>query len=66
MDGAKETRPARSLSPFLAGVQAGWIGVFAMLAWLGVSAAWQQRSFWTAENLMASLFYGDDALQRRI
>jgi hypothetical protein len=34
------------------------VGVLLMLAWLGISAAWQQRSFWTAENLMASAFYG--------
>lgn len=33
-----------------------------MLAWLGASAAWQQRSFWTAENLMASAFYGAGAI----
>jgi hypothetical protein len=35
-----------------------------MLAWLGVSAAWQRRSFWTSENLMASAFYGDSAIRR--
>jgi hypothetical protein len=34
-----------------------------MLAWLGVSATWQRRSFWTAENLLASAFYGDDAIR---
>jgi len=62
MDGAKETGHARALAAFLAGVQAGWVGVFAMLLWLGVSAAWQQRSFWTAENLMASLFWGNNAI----
>jgi hypothetical protein len=42
----------------LAGLQAGMVGALLMLAWLGVSAVWQQRSFWTAENLMASAFYG--------
>jgi hypothetical protein len=35
-----------------------------MLAWMGVSAVWQRRSFWTAENLMASVFYGDAAIRR--
>ena len=39
------------------------LGVLWMLAWLGVSAAWQQRSFWTAENLMASVFYGANAIR---
>ena len=34
-----------------------------MLAWLGISATWQRRSFWTAENLMASAFYGDNAIR---
>ena len=34
-----------------------------MLAWLGISATWQRRSFWTAENLFASAFYGDNAIR---
>jgi hypothetical protein len=34
------------------------LGVLWMLAWLGISATWQQRSFWTPENLMASSFFG--------
>lgn len=34
-----------------------------MLAWLGLSASWQRRSFWTAENLLASVFYGDSAIR---
>jgi hypothetical protein len=50
--------PAGAWESVLAGLQAGLVGVLLMLAWLGVSAAWQQRSFWTAENLMASAFYG--------
>jgi hypothetical protein len=62
MGGATETRRAGPLSSFLAGLQAGMTGVLAMLAWLGVSAAWQQRSFWTSENLMASLVYGNRAI----
>ncbi len=39
------------------------VGVLWMLAWLGVSATWQRRSFWTAENLFASAFYGDSAVR---
>jgi len=57
-----DTRRAGALSWFLAGLQSGMQGVLAMLAWLGISAAWQQRSFWTSENLMASLFYGNRAI----
>ncbi len=63
MDGARETRQAGALSSLLAGLQAGMLGVLAMLAWLGVSAEWQRRSFWTSENLMASVFYGNQAIR---
>jgi len=56
--------PANSLVlPMLAGLQAGMLGVFWMLAWLGISAKWQLRSFWTAENLMASVFYGERSIR---
>jgi hypothetical protein len=34
-----------------------------MLAWFGLAAKWQRRSFWTAENLMSSVFYGDGAIR---
>jgi hypothetical protein len=62
MESAKPIPHAKALPSFLAGLQAGWLGVFAMLVWLGLSAAWQQRSFWTAENLMASVFWGTGAI----
>lgn len=39
------------------------LGACWMLLWLGVSDVWQQRSFWTAENLMASAFYGEGAIR---
>ena len=48
---------------FLAGLQGGMLGVCWMLVWLGISAEWQRRSFWTAENLMASAFYGGSAIR---
>jgi hypothetical protein len=54
--------PAGALESLLAGMQAGMVGVLLMLAWLGLSAVWQQRSFWTAENLMASAFYGPGSI----
>src|SRR5271165_3227025 len=44
------------LATFLAGLEGGTVGVLWMLAWLGVSSVWQQRSFWAAENLMATAF----------
>ena len=57
-------RPANPLAIFLAGLQAGMIGICWMLAWLGLSAMGQRRSFWTAENLMASVFHGGAAIRR--
>jgi len=44
------------LATFLAGLEGGTVGILWMLAWLGVSSVWQQRSFWAAENLMATAF----------
>jgi len=63
MDATTETRATGTLTAFLAGLQGGMVGVLWMLAWLGVSATWQRRSFWTAENLLASAFYGDTAIR---
>jgi hypothetical protein len=59
---ATESPRASTVAALLAGLESGIVGVFWMLAWLGVSAAWQQRSFWTAENLMATAFYGPRAI----
>ena len=64
MVAATQRRFAKSLSAFLAGLQAGMVGVWWMLAWMGASAVWQRRSFWTPENLMASVFYGNAAIRR--
>ena len=63
MDDATESRSPSTALVFLAGLQAGMIGVALMLAWLGASALWQQRSFWTSENLMASIFYGEESIR---
>lgn len=54
--------PSR-LSLWLAGLQAGMVAALWMLAWLGTSAAWQRRSFWTTANLVATTFYGGNALR---
>jgi hypothetical protein len=64
MNAATSSRPTATVATFLAGLQAGMIAVCWMLAWLGVSAMWQRRSFWTAENLMASVFHGEGAIRR--
>jgi hypothetical protein len=40
------------------------IGICWMLVWLGLSAKEQRRSFWAAENLMATVFHGDAAIRR--
>ena len=47
----------------LAGLEAGMIAALWMLAWMGSNSAWQRRSFWTAENLLASTFYGGSAVR---
>lgn len=63
MDNAEDVRRAaagqapQTVGALLAGLQAGMLGTFWMLAWMGFSAAWQRRSFWTAENLLASAFH---------
>jgi hypothetical protein len=56
-------KPTGRLSFFLAGLQAGMLAVFWMLAWMGFTAVWQRRSFWTSENLLATTFYGGTAVR---
>jgi hypothetical protein len=58
-------RPASSrFSTALAGLQAGMVGGLWMLTWMGSSSVWQGRSFWTPENLLATVFYGGRALRQ--
>jgi hypothetical protein len=64
MNASTAQPPASPIAVFLGGLQAGMIGICWMLAWLGLSAIGQRRSFWTAENLMASVFHGDAAIRR--
>jgi hypothetical protein len=54
--------PSEVRSTFLAGLQAGMVAAFWMLVWLGISAKWMQRSFWSPINIMATVFFGDDAI----
>lgn len=63
METAAQTRWKRALGAFLAGLEAGMLGAMYLLAWLGVSAVWKGRGFWTAANLMASVFYGAGAIR---
>jgi cation transport ATPase len=53
---ARHLKSKQSLATWLAGMEGGTVGVLWMLVWLGLSSVWQQRSFWTAENLMATAF----------
>src|SRR3982751_1276461 len=64
MNASTAQRPASPLQLALAGLQAGMIGICWMLAWMGLSAMGQRRSFWTAENLIATVFHGDSAIRR--
>ncbi|MBZ5582565.1 MAG: hypothetical protein LAQ30_10250 [Acidobacteriia bacterium] len=59
----RESRFRRALFVSLAGLEAGMIGALLLLGWLGVAAKWHRRSFWAPENLMASVFYGADAIR---
>ncbi|MGA3236351.1 MAG: hypothetical protein ABSG03_08625 [Bryobacteraceae bacterium] len=63
MEDTTERRVPAALSAMLAGLQAGMVGALWMLAWLGLSAAWQHRGFWNSENLFATAFYGGDAVR---
>jgi hypothetical protein len=59
---ARQPVPANNSTLFLAGLQAGMVAAFWMLVWLGISAKWMQRSFWSPANIMATVFYGDGAI----
>jgi hypothetical protein len=63
MEDTTDARVPAAFSAMLAGLQAGMVGALWMLAWLGVSAAWQNRGFWNSENLFATVFYGGDAVR---
>jgi hypothetical protein len=54
--------PSSRFAAALAGLQAGMLGTLAMLLWMGVSAVWQRRTFWTSPNLLATTFYGGRAV----
>ena len=62
MESAQDRRPANDLTILLAGLQAGMVAAFWMLMWLGISAMWMRRSFWSPMNVMATPFYGDRAI----
>jgi hypothetical protein len=49
----------------MTGLQTGVLAALAMFSWLGVSAVWYRRSFWTAANLLAATFYGESALHNQ-
>jgi hypothetical protein len=57
-------QPGRLGVSMLAGLQAGVMGGAAMLFVLSIAAMVHGRSFWSASNLIATTFYGDEALRR--
>src|SRR5689334_3215515 len=64
--GADPRIPATKYFQYLlTGLETGVLAVLAMLAWLGTSAVWYRRTFWTAPNLLAAAFYGESALHNR-
>jgi hypothetical protein len=48
----------------LAGIEAGILGGILMLAWMALVSAAHGRSIWYVPNLLATTFYGDDAMRR--
>jgi len=42
----------------LAGVEAGVVGAFVLLAWLMIGSLWSGRSVWVTPNLFATTFFG--------
>ncbi len=64
METANVSRAGQRLDAALAGLQAGTVGVLALLAFVGLASAFYRHSFWTPENLMATIFYGDAMLGR--
>ncbi len=63
MTASGESRFPRALALSLAGLEAGMMGALLLLGWMGIASVWHRRSFWTSENLMASVFYGSDAIR---
>ena len=62
MEAATDRQPPPAAAGTLAGLQAGTLGVLSYLAFVGLSASLQRRTFWTAANLMASTFYAGEAI----
>src|SRR5436309_2509114 len=62
MSSTTERVPANVLVTLLAGLQGGMVAAFWMLVWLGVSAMWMGRSWWSAANIMATVLHRDAAI----
>ena len=60
---ATERISADRLTTLLAGLQAGMVAALWMLVWLGISAMWMHRSFFSPMNIMATVFFGDRAIR---
>jgi uncharacterized protein DUF6789 len=48
----------------LAGIEAGVVGGLLMMAWLGLVSLLYGRTVWHPANLIATTFYGEEALRR--
>ncbi|MFB3828614.1 MAG: hypothetical protein ACE15B_17730 [Bryobacteraceae bacterium] len=63
MDSETAPKPSAGFYGALAGFHAGVLGVLVLLAFAGLASAWYRRGFWGPENVIASVFYGDDAVR---
>ncbi len=63
MEPATRRYPPNAFFVPLAGLEAGMVAALVFLAWMSVTAILEHRSFWTPENLMASVFYGGAAIR---
>jgi hypothetical protein len=63
MNAGTDARSAPRTYSALAGFEAGMAGVLVMLLWLAAASVWYRHTPWSVPNIMASNFYGDDAIR---
>jgi len=62
MDAGHDVPSASRAWAALAGFTAGMLGAIVLLAVVGLASLWTRHSFWYPAGVIASTFYGDDAI----